>query len=101
MKEKYPYKNFSLTDMRGEKWEDIPFLDGVYLISNYGRIKTVERWVQITAGGGGYWLKERIRKVHVSSQLVSGGKRKLNRLAITLKFEGTTFSIAIARMVYC
>jgi len=101
MKKKYPYQHFSLTDMKGEKWDDIPFLDGAYLISNYGRIKTVKRWVQITAGGGGYWIKERVRKVQVTTQLVSGGKRRLTRLAITLKFEGKSFGISIARMVYC
>jgi NUMOD4 motif-containing protein/NUMOD1 domain-containing protein len=101
MKAQFPYQQFSLADMKGEEWDDIPFLDGAYLISNYGRIKTVKRWVQINSGGAGYWLKERIRKVRVSSQLVSGGKRKLTRLAATLQFEGKPFGVSIARLVYC
>ena len=100
MKEKYPYKHFSLTNMKGEKWCDIPSLGGAYQISNYGRIKTINRWVQVTGSARDYRVKEKIRKAQVSTQTVSGGKRKLHRLAIMLKLEGKHHSIGIARMVY-
>ncbi|HUB59255.1 MAG TPA: NUMOD1 domain-containing DNA-binding protein [Puia sp.] len=100
MKVRYPNTNFSLTDIKGEYWQDLPMLDGVYLISNYGRIKAARRWVQMTGMDRGYWLKERIRKTQIGTQIVSGGKRKLYRLAITLKFEGRHYSIGIARFVY-
>lgn len=38
-KMKYPYQNLTLKDLKGERWEDIPELDGYYRISNFGRIK--------------------------------------------------------------
>jgi len=100
MQPRYPYTNFSLADMKGEQWLDIPVVDGAYQISNYGRIKSIRRWVQITGGERGYWLKEKIRKLQVASQTVSEGKRKLFRLSIMLRFEGKHYSIGIARMVY-
>ncbi len=99
MKLRYPHTNFSLADMEGERWLDIPALDGAYQISNYGRIKTLRRWLQI-GGERGYWLKEKIRKAQVLVQTVSEGKRKLFRLSIMLKFEGKRYSIGIARFVY-
>jgi hypothetical protein len=35
----YPYQNISLENLEGEVWEDVPGLDGYFLISNFGRTK--------------------------------------------------------------
>jgi len=35
-KKEYPYQDFFLRDLDGEKWGDIPFLDGAYRLSSYG-----------------------------------------------------------------
>src|SRR4051794_6414344 len=35
----YRYQNLSLQDIQGEIWEDIPELDGYFLVSNFGRVK--------------------------------------------------------------
>lgn len=43
MKTIYPYKNLSLDNIPNEKWKDIPNYDGIYLISNMGRIKIYPR----------------------------------------------------------
>ena len=51
-KKEYPYQNLWLKDIKGEEWEDVPGLDGVYLISNFGRIKSIRRWVQRPSTGG-------------------------------------------------
>jgi hypothetical protein len=99
MPKKYPYQNFSLTDMKGEEWEDIPFLDGVFQISNYGRVKAVRRWVEIT-GRQGYWLKEKIRKTQILTRIFSDGKRKHRYLGFWCRFERKKYCIGIARMVY-
>lgn len=37
-----PYKNLSLEDMEGEVWKDIKGLDGLYKVSNKGRIKAMQ-----------------------------------------------------------
>jgi hypothetical protein len=99
MPEKYPYQNFSLTDMKGEEWEDIPSFDGVFQISNYGRVKAVSRWVEVT-GRQGYWLKEKIRKTRVFTRVLSDGKRKQHYLGFWFRFERKKYAIGIARMVY-
>lgn len=35
------YKNLSLKDMTGEEWKDIEGYEGMYMVSNYGRIKSL------------------------------------------------------------
>ncbi len=37
------YENLSLEDMEGEVWKDIEGFEGVYQISNMGRVKSLER----------------------------------------------------------
>src|SRR6266540_5496647 len=96
---KYPYQNRSLKDMKDEEWEDIPFLDGAYQISNFGRIKALRRWVERGANGG-YWSSEKILASRVLTQYVSNRKRKLYRLAVQISFEQKKYSVYIARMVY-
>jgi hypothetical protein len=99
VKSNYPYQDQLLKDRDGEKWYDIPFLDGAYQISNYGRVKSLRRWVQVSMRIG-YWLDEKILQPRVSMQIVSKGKRKLYRLSITISFEGKHYTVGIARMVY-
>jgi NUMOD4 motif/NUMOD1 domain len=95
----YPYQNLFLEDIKGERWKDIPYLDGAYQISNYGRVKRLRRWFE-RYHAGGFWLKEKIRKPVVQTQIVSKGKRKLYRLASTAGYEGKKYDIPIARLVY-
>lgn len=37
------YLNYSLTDMKGEIWLDLKGYEGLYKISNYGRVKSLEK----------------------------------------------------------
>ena len=41
----YPYQNLSLQDMPGEIWKDIPGWEGVYQVSNLGRVKSLLRGI--------------------------------------------------------
>jgi len=99
MSAKYPSQNFSLTDIKGEEWEDIPSFDGIFQISNYGRVKAARHWVDIT-GRQGYWLKEKIRKTRVATRVFSGEKKKHQYLGFWFQFERKKYAIGIARMVY-
>lgn len=36
------YKNRSLQDMTGEEWKDIEGYEGLYMVSNYGRVKSLK-----------------------------------------------------------
>jgi NUMOD4 motif/NUMOD1 domain len=87
-----PVLNTSLKDIKGEKWEDIPRLDGACQISNYGRVKVLRRWVETARGG--FWLKEKILKIQVRQSLKKP-------LTVNVSFEKKKYGISIARYVYC
>lgn len=42
-KKKYPCYNLSLVNLRNERWADIPGLESYYSVSNYGRVKRLDR----------------------------------------------------------
>jgi len=46
------YKNLSLQDIQGEEWRDIDDFEGYYQVSNFGRVKSLDRIVthKITSG---------------------------------------------------
>lgn len=56
-----PWNNFDLADIEGEEWREVASYDGLYHVSNLGRVKSLERWVERRSNGG-YWAKPRIRK---------------------------------------
>lgn len=41
----YPFRNKLLTDIPGEIWKEIDDFSGFYMASSYGRIKSVDRYV--------------------------------------------------------
>ena len=54
------YNNLTIDDLEDEIWIDALGFDGVYHVSNLGRIKSLGRWV--SNGKSERWVKERIRK---------------------------------------
>ena len=42
-----PYENLSLEDMEGEVWKDVVGYEGLYQVSNLGRVKSLERTKQM------------------------------------------------------
>lgn len=59
-----PCFNRSLEDIEGEEFLDIIGYDGVYQISNFGRVKSIGRYVN-TSRGNQRWVKEKILKIHI------------------------------------
>lgn len=59
-----PCFNRSLEDIKGEKWIDITGYDGIYQISNFGRVKSIGRYVN-SSKGNQRWVKEKILKIHI------------------------------------
>ena len=55
------YKNLQLEDLENETWIDILGFDGIYQVSNLGRIKSLKRYVEHSRQGS-LLLQERIRK---------------------------------------
>ncbi len=99
MKTQYPYQNLSLTNIKGEKWKDIPGFEGYYKVSSFGRIKSLLRdrpsiWTKPIT------IQERIRK----SKLTINYNRTINAplytLLITLNRDGHKFHYSVGRLVY-
>lgn len=59
------YKNLSLEDMEGEIWKDIEDYEGLYQISNMGRIKRLSR-KSTDKNGNTSILKEKMLKQHLT-----------------------------------
>ena len=55
--------SLSLDNLENEEWIDALGFDGIYQVSNYGRVKTLGRWV--SNGKSERWVKERIRKLYI------------------------------------
>lgn len=60
-----PYQNLSLEDMEGEVWKDVPNYEGLYQISNRGRVKSIRtnKIRRLVDNGHGYYSVQ-IRNKH-------------------------------------
>lgn len=95
----YPYQQLSLDDLNGELWKDIPGHEGYYMISNFGRIKRLERG-GVDKRKVTYIIKPLILKptVHRSLNTTTGDYRCLLRIGILRDSKIYTYSPA--RLVY-
>jgi hypothetical protein len=85
----YPHQNLSLVNMKGERWKDIPNLEGYFMVSNLGRVKRLQREV---AGKDG--------KIHIFSERIIApliGISKNNFKGDTLKYLKITVSLDFVR----
>ncbi len=95
----YPYKNTSLLDMPSEKWRDLPFLEGIYRISNFGRVK---RLATETGNGKGFTmrLQEKIIKSYPSRAINKGIGDYVYGLSAGITSGGAKHKFSIPRLVY-
>lgn len=80
-----PYQNLSLQDMPGEVWKDVTDYDGLYKVSNLGRVKTADH---INFVGKHY--KEKVLRV---------SPNKKGYLVVRLYNKGACLHHAVARLV--
>ena len=78
MSYKYPYQNLSLKDIKGEQWEDIPGFEDYYQVSNYGRFKGLDRWIERKSIKGDLHLPEQILKQTKSKAFNPYTKRNIS-----------------------
>ena len=83
------YKILDLEDLTNEVWIDAIGFDGVYEISNLGRIKSLGRYVNVR--NGKRWVKQRIRKQSLS---------KDGRLTCPFNFEGVCYSQNVSALIF-
>ncbi len=79
-----PHINTSLEDMTGEIWDDVVGYDGIYQISNMGRVKSLRRFVR-----NGY-IKEKILKQNI---------RKDNCTCVKLSVDGIKKTKLVSSLV--
>ena len=95
----YPYQILSLEDLEGEWWEDIPGLDGYFLVSNLGRIKRQQYEMQYR-NGAIYIKPDKIIKPHIVRQPNKFKKDYTYFLAGRVTLSGRRYNLTLARMVY-
>lgn len=94
----FPSDNFSIFDMPGEIWKDIENYEGLYQISNKGRVKSLSRRVERMRVGKdfSYQSQEKIRKplkdgcgyLFVDLQLENRFKNEKIHKLVALNFIG-------------
>ena len=98
-KKEYPYQNLSMKDIKGEQWEDIPGLDGYFLISNFGRVKRLEYEMQYR-NGAIYVKPEKIIKPMIVKQRNKFIGDYTRFLTVRVVLSGKRYNYTVARLVY-
>lgn len=65
------FKNLSLVDIDGEEWRDINGFEGIYQVSNFGRVKSLERKIWKESRGIFQLHRERILRQKVRKESVT------------------------------
>ncbi|MBN8788182.1 MAG: hypothetical protein J0I84_13915 [Terrimonas sp.] len=96
---RYPFKNRSLADIKGEQWKPIDGFDEVFWISNKGRVKACARLIQKKSGGS-YWIKEKIIGQNFQKTLNKFTGDYTYQLYTGVVYEGRRCRFNIRRLVY-
>lgn len=83
------YKNLQIEDIEGEYWIDAFGYDGLYEVSNFGRIKSLKRYVQNRQG-------IRVVRERILSQSVS----KSNRLQVSFSINSVSRVMEVSTLIY-
>jgi len=94
-----PYKDFLLVSRRGEIWDDIPGFEGYFRISNFGRIKRMEREI-VYSNGRIHLLKEKILAPRLQRSPNQTMQDHTHQLTAHLALDGKRFHLPISRLVY-
>lgn len=99
-----PYRNRQLQNLRGEKWEEIPNTEGYYLISNFGRIKSLPRLVEVfipkQQRSISYYTREKILTTKVREKWNSVASKPYYECTVSIRLNGKERGFMIGRLVY-
>jgi len=92
------YKNRQIEDLEGELWVDVIGYDGIYLISNLGRVKSYQR--EINMGANGVRIqKERIMKQIVVKSSFTNKKEPSKSLTVSFTVDSIKKTFHISTLV--
>lgn len=93
-----PYLNYQIEDLDGEIWSDIIGYDGIYLVSNKGRIKSYQR--EINMGRFGVRIQpERIMKQQITRSNYHNLKEPSRDLKVSLCVDNVKNTFHISSLV--
>ena len=84
------HKNLNIEDLPNEVWVDAIGFDGIYQVSNLGRVKSLGRWVN--NGKSERYVKEKI--------LSQGVQKKYNRVSVMLSINNMPKSYSVSTLVF-
>lgn len=90
-----PCFNMSLEDIEGEIWKDIPEFEGYYLVSNYGRVKSLERDIYKAI----YYRPDEETRTHLKSRILKQIIDKNGFCCININKQGNFKGYSIKRLV--
>ncbi len=89
-----PNKNISMKDIDGEEWIDCLGYDGLYEISNMGRVKSVHRVITTIAG-----IEKTIKPRILKQELKNRAKGHKSYARVCLSKEGIQSNIAVHKLM--
>lgn len=90
--------NYSLNNLPGEQWKTIEDNDN-YAVSNYGRVKSLERWLEMGQGRTKK-LPEIIMKLFLSKRFNKHLNQFVYHVFCRLSKHGIKRNISVSRLVY-
>lgn len=88
MLDPYTRKRFLLEVVMQELWKDIEGYEGIYQVSNFGRIKSCERVITTKRG---LW--------HIKEKIIHGSVRNDGYIMVALKNNGRNKRVLVHRLV--
>jgi hypothetical protein len=95
-KAKLPSASLSLKNLQGERWKDFPGYEGMYCISNYGRVKSLARIGGVVQQK---WYPGQIKKLTPSNHPTTPAGSTTS-LIVTLSKDRRRKTVSVARYVY-
>jgi hypothetical protein len=99
-KNNLPCFNTSLKNLKGEEWREIAGAEGYYLVSNYGRVKAVSRYIERGNPLTGIWTKEKILKQACSKNYNHYKKEYTFGMIVRYQLNKKRFAPMVRRLVY-
>jgi hypothetical protein len=96
---RYPYQNRSLSNIRGERWKDIPGFEGIYQASNYGRVKSLDRTVPHNRLGEQFVEGRVLAQSIARNRNIKTGEPMID-LRVSLSRDGEQFYYNVRRLIY-
>ena len=85
--------------LQSEHWKDIPDFEGLYKISNYGRVQSLPRWV-FSENRATYFRDGRFIKLRLTKTAESRKFSPTVDVQVKLHRDGNRYFLSVARIVY-